>query len=49
MTCVFIGGLGLSLRWLRTRSAFGFIPYSLGIRALGTFHLAESTKLYKWG
>jgi hypothetical protein len=44
-----IGGLGLSLRWLRTHSTSGFVPHSLGIRALGTFHPVKSTKLYKWG
>jgi hypothetical protein len=44
-----IGGLRLFLRWLRIYSASGFILYSLGIKALGTFYLIKSTKLYKWG
>jgi hypothetical protein len=47
MTYVSIGGLRLSLRWLRIYSASGFIPYSLGTRALRTFYPAKSTKLYK--
>jgi hypothetical protein len=42
-----IGGLRLSLRWLRTHSISGFVLYSLGTRALGTFYLIKSTKLYK--
>jgi hypothetical protein len=44
-----IGGLGLSLRWLRTHNISGFIPCNLRTRALGTFYLIKLTKLYKWG
>jgi hypothetical protein len=42
-----IGGLRPSLRWLRKHSVSGFIPYSLRTKALGTFYLIKSTKLYK--
>jgi hypothetical protein len=44
---VFIGGLRLSLRWLRTYSISRFVPCSLETEALGTFYLAKLTKLYK--
>jgi hypothetical protein len=46
---MFIDGLRPSLRWLRTHNISGFIPYSLGTKALGTFFLIKLTKLYKWG
>jgi hypothetical protein len=38
-----------SLRWLKTYSAFGLIPYNLGIRVLGTYLLAKLTKPYILG
>jgi hypothetical protein len=44
---MFIGGLRLFIRWLRTYSISRFIPYSLGTKALRTFYLIKSTKLYK--
>jgi hypothetical protein len=44
---VFIGGLRLSLRWLRIYNVSGFIPYSLETKALRTFYPAKLTKLYK--
>jgi hypothetical protein len=46
---VSIGGLRLSLRWLRIYNTSGFIPYSLGTKALRTFYLIKLIKLYKWG
>ena len=45
---MFIGGLRLSLRWLRIYSAFRFVPCSQRTKALRTFYLIKSTKLYKW-
>jgi hypothetical protein len=43
---MFIGGLRPSLRWLRIYNIFGFILYSLRTKALRTFYLIKSTKLY---
>jgi len=44
---MFIGGLKLSLKWLKTYNIFGLVSYSLRIKALRTFYLIKSTKLYK--
>jgi hypothetical protein len=44
-----IGGLRLSLRWLRIYNTSGFISYSLETKTLETFYLIKLTKLYKWG
>ena len=47
MIYVSIGGLRLSLRWLRIYNISELVSRSLRTIALRTFYLIKSTKLYK--